>query len=409
MIQNQRLDASAKCSTADSRMPRRNARTGLLVLLLAALSALPGCEALRGDSKDARFNPAPLPKISASVELRQLWSSSVDADKASRAGQRLSIAVAGERAFTAGTDGTLRALDARSGALRWQIRTGQRISAGPGSDGSRVAVGTLDGELIAFDAGDGEQLWTHTMLAEVLTPPIVSRESVYAVGIDGRVHALDASSGQTRWTFDTTVPLLTLRGTGELLLDGERLIVGAANGKVYALDIERGDVIWEAMPGESKGRNELERLVDVDGRLAVDRGDVFASAFQGKTQALTGDSGSPLWTADFGSAVGLAVDRQQVYVVTDRSIVLALDKRSGGEIWRQEALKERLLSAPAVLGEQIVVGDYEGHLHLLAMADGKLVGRSRLGGDGFNVAPIVVDGVMYAVERGGRVAAFQLR
>ncbi|MCU0753761.1 MAG: outer membrane protein assembly factor BamB [Xanthomonadales bacterium] len=390
-------------------IPGRTPRAGLVALLLLTLSALPGCEALRGDSKDARFNPAPLPKISASVELRQLWSSRVDGGKAARSGQRLSVAVAGERAYIAGTDGSVRALDARSGALRWQVRTGQRISAGPGSDGSRVAVGTLDGELVVLDGNDGEQLWTHPMLAEVLTPPIVSRETIYAVGIDGRVHALEASSGKTRWTFDTTVPLLTLRGTGELILDGERLIVGAANGKVYALDIERGDVIWEAMPGESKGRNELERLVDVDGRLAVDRGDVFASAFQGKTQALTGDSGSPLWTADFGSAVGLAVDRQQVYVVTDRSIVLALDKRSGGEIWRQEMLKERLLSAPAVLGDQVVVGDYEGHLHLLNMADGQPVGRSRLGSDGFNVAPVVVDGVMYAVERGGRIAAFQLR
>lgn len=384
-------------------------RVGLIGLALVALSALPGCEALRGDTKDARFKPAPLPKISSSVELRQLWNHRVDGGKAARSGQRLSVAVAGGRAFMAGTDGNVRAVDALSGAARWQVRTGQRISAGPGSDGARVAVGTLDGELIVLDANDGEQLWTHAMLAEVLSPPVVTRDAIYAVGIDGRVHALEAATGRTRWTFDTTVPLLTLRGTGELMLDGERLIVGAANGKVFALDTARGDVIWEAMPGESRGRNELERLVDVDGRLAVDRGDVFASAFQGKTQALTGDSGSPLWTADFGSAVGLAVDRQQVYVVTDRSIVVALDKRSGGEIWRQEDLKERLLSAPAILGDQIVVGDYEGHLHLISIADGKLVGRSRLGGDGFYLAPIVVDGVMYAVEKGGRVAAFQLR
>jgi outer membrane protein assembly factor BamB len=364
---------------------------------------------LRGETKDARFNPARLPDLNATVQLQQLWSTRVAAEKNSRAGERLAVAVAGERAFVAGTDGEVRALDAQSGAQRWRVQTGQRIAAGPGSDGSRVAVGTLDGDLIVLDAGDGEKLWTHAMLAEVLSPPVVSADAIYAVGIDGRVHALDASTGQTRWTFDTTVPLLTLRGTGELLLDGSRLIVGAANGKVFALDTSSGDVVWEAMPGESKGRNELERLVDVDGRLAVDRGDVFASAFQGKTQALTGDSGSPLWTADFGSAVGLAVDRQQVYVVTERSLVIALDKRSGGEIWRQEGLKERLLSAPAVLGDQVLVGDYEGYLHLLSMADGSLVGRSRLGGNGFHIAPVVVDGVAYVIEKGGRVAAFRLR
>jgi outer membrane protein assembly factor BamB len=384
-------------------------RLGLVGLAVVALLALPGCEALRGETKDARFNPAPLPKFTASVELRQLWSTSVDAEKNSRAGQRLAVAVAGGNAYVAGTDGEVRALDAKSGAQRWRVQTGQRVSAGPGSDGSRVAVGTLDGDLIVLDGADGEQLWTHSMLAEVLTPPVVTRDAVYAVGIDGRVHALDASTGKSRWTFDTNVPLLTLRGTGELLLDGERLIVGAANGKVYALDVSGGDVIWEAMPGESKGRNELERLVDVDGRIAVDRGDVFAAAFQGKAQALTGDSGSPLWTADFGSAVGVAVDRQQVYVVTDRSILVALDKRSGGEIWRQEGLKERLLSAPAAFGDQVLVGDYEGYLHVLSMADGTVVGRSRLGGDGFHLAPVVVDGVAYVIEKGGRVAAFQQR
>lgn len=391
-------------------MSRRTVvRAGVLALAVLTLACLPGCEALRGETKDARFNPAPLPEFEASVELRQLWGARVDGGKEARAGQRLSIAVAGGRAFMAGTDGTVRAVDALTGAARWQIKTGQPVSAGPGSDGNRVAVGTLDGDLIVLDAADGEQLWTHAMLAEVLTPPVIGGDAVYAVGVDGRVHALEAATGRTRWTFDTTVPLLTLRGTGELILDGERLIVGAANGKVFALAIASGEVVWEAMPGESKGRNELERLVDVDGRLAVDRGDVFASAFQGKTQALTGDSGSPLWTADFGSAVGLAVDRRQVYVVTDRSHIVALDKRSGGEIWRQEGLKERLLSAPAVLGDQVVVGDFQGYLHVLSMADGSVVGRARLGGDGFNVAPIVVDGVLYAVEKGGRVAAFQPR
>ena len=68
-------------------------------------------------------------------------------------------------------------------------------------------------------------------------------------------------------------------------------------------------------------------------------------------------------------------------------------------------MRFRKLSAPAIVGEYIVVGDFEGYLHWLGSEDGRLVGRVRVGKSAISTSPIVVDGVAYVYADGGEMAA----
>ena len=87
-------------------------------------------------------------------------------------------------------------------------------------------------------------------------------------------------------------------------------------------------------------------------------------------------------------------------------LVGAIDSARASEM--TEKLLHRMLSAPVLMGDYVVVGDLEGHLHWLNRSDGELAARSKLGDAGFGDGLVVVDGVLYAQNRDGSVGAFRL-
>ena len=109
------------------------------------------------------------------------------------------------------------------------------------------------------------------------------------------------------------------------------------------------------------------------------------------------------------SYAGLDVDSSQVYVSDADSEVWALDRRSGGSLWKQDALRRRALTGPVVIGDYVGVGDFEGYLHLLSRLDGSIAGRVRVDSDGIAAAPVAVFGErLLVLGAGGTLALYQL-
>lgn len=380
----------------------------LLLLAVVLATTLSGCKWFKSTSKDNVDEPTPLAKIESSTGFQRLWSIGVSDDKG-RSGSGLRPAVAGDRVFLAGTKGELMAVSLATGKRIWDVKAkGIRHSGGPGSDGRRVVIGALDGEVLAYDAADGELLWQTQVSAEVLAAPLVTANMVVVRSNDGRVHGLDAATGSVRWANDGDVPLLSLRGNASPLLEGEVVVIAADNGKVRALGLADGRQRWEQAVNVPEGRNELDRLIDLDGQLRADRGDIFLSAYNGSTMALIGDSGAQLWAVEVPSVSGLDIDAQHVVVAQSDGVVRGLDRRSGAELWKQEALKFRQLGAPLVLQDWVVVSDMEGWMHALDKNDGRLVGRERLGKARLSGPPQLADGIVVAQDIRGRVAAWRL-
>jgi outer membrane protein assembly factor BamB len=74
-------------------------------------------------------------------------------------------------------------------------------------------------------------------------------------------------------------------------------------------------------------------------------------------------------------------------------------------MWKQAKLNNRKLSAPAVLGKYIVVGDFEGYLHWLSPEDGRMLARSRVGSSPISTPPVIDGSVAYVLGDGGELAA----
>jgi outer membrane protein assembly factor BamB len=284
-----------------------------------------------------------------------------------------------------------------------------QLSAGPGVGEGLVVVGSPDGDVVALEADDGSERWRIRLLGEILARPAVGRDTVVIHTVDGRVHALRAADGTASWTYEQQVPRLSLRGSAPPVLDGDTVLCAFDNGKVAALAVADGELLWSATVSAPTGRTELARLVDIDSAVQVAGDDVYVVGFQGRLAMLARDSGQIWWARDLSSYRGLALDDEALYLVTDQDAVVAVSRRDGTELWRQEALRLRRLSTPAIVADAVAVGDFDGYVHFLDRRSGEMLARVRAGGDALGNRPVVVDGLLVMQDDGGRVSAFRTR
>jgi len=371
------------------------------LILLAALLALGACT-----SKEKKAEkPAELVDIkSPTVRIQRLWGASVGGG-----GQKLrlglGLATSGDRLFAAGRDGDVAAFDLKTGKQLWRLQTKLVLSGGTGVGGDLVAVGSADGLVVAIGADDGKERWRHEIKGEILSAPAVAAKEVIVRTVDGTLRALSVADGAELWTAEQQIPRLTLRGTAAPVVAHDIAISGFDNGRVLAVSVNDGATVWDSPVSPSHGRTELERLNDIDAAVKVLDDSVFVAGFQGRAAMLALESGQIWWTHDVSSYRGVDVDDEQMYISTSQGDVLALKRRSGIEVWRNDSLKRRSLSAPAAVGEYVVVADLDGYLHWFDRATGTVAGRTKSGGDRVSNAPLAVNGNLYVINDGGEIVA----
>jgi len=380
----------------------------LLPLLVSAVLA--GCGSMADPrewfgSDDPALEPAELVDFTASIQPKTIWN--MDIGGASDDLNRLKPAVDEGILYAANVDGDLFAVEADTGKQIWQVETGLPVSAGPGVAEGLLAIGTAEGQLAAFDTRTGEELWRRDLSSEILAVPAIGSGVVVVHAGDGKLFGLDAASGEQLWLYDHKVPVLTLRGSSSPVISGGSVYCGLAGGKMISLSLETGAIEWEGHITMPSGRSDLERMVDVDTDPLVYGGTVYGGAYQGDVAALGEGSGKVFWKRKISVYNNMAVNWQQLAVTDAQGFVWSLDPDTGSARWRQKALMNRGLSAPALQGDFTVVGDFEGYLHWLSSEDGSMAARQRVG-DAIVAAPLVVDDILYVLASNGKLTALGL-
>ena len=395
-----------------------------LLILVALCVALGGCTWLKGlGKKDNVQPPTPLTEFAPTTQIEHVWSEGVGKG-AGQSGARLAPGSADGRLYAASVDGTVEAIDAATGRTLWQVHLGKsghgwriwrrgdnslRWAGGPAAQGDLVVVGGLDGQVYALSTQDGAERWHAQLTSEVIAAPAIGDGVVVVRTNDGHLVGLAVSDGSRKWIFDQPVPALSLRGNSAPLIANGIVYDGFDNGKVVAVRLDDGNEQWAQALSTGEGRTEVERLADVDGNIVSDGGTLYAAGYRGQVAALASDSGRPLWQRDLSSYVGAAVSGNSVVVVDADGNVWAFDRETGVNLWKQDQLKYRLLSAPAIQGKYVAVGDSEGYVHWLTLTDGKFAARERLSRKAIEGAPLVVGDLLYVEDVKGRIGAYRAR
>jgi outer membrane protein assembly factor BamB len=378
--------------------------SGLLALLVLGGCAstdesAPDWAGVKGDAE-----PAKLVEFSETAKFEVRWFN----DVGDLGTDMLQPALSKDAIYSATGKGSLTRLDRATGKQVWRIRTGIALGGGVSSGDGLVLVGGDKGDVLAYDE-DGKLKWKSLVSSEVLSVSPVADGMVLVRSGDGRIAGLNAADGKRVWMYERSTPALVVRSHSGVTIQRGVAYAGFAGGKLAAIRIKDGEVLWETQVSQPRGNTELERISDITSDPIVDDEQVCAVAFQGRLACFDTVQGSALWNRDISSDKGMVVLRKYLYLSDVGGSVIALDKTTGSTTWKNGQLLSRGITAPCVLGNFVVVGDFEGYLHGLNREDGNLVARIKLEGGAIMATPIEMDGGLLVQTRNGDMYSLSIK
>ena len=369
---------------------------------IAGISLLAGC-AGNGDE----IKSSPLVKFTEERSITTLWSKNIGASFGDKYHQ-LTPAIVGGNVFVTDTEGQVSSYNVETGKLQWEIERDVAISSGVGVGEGVAVVATYAGDIIALSADKGEILWQVSVGGEVISPAQLNRKIVVVQLVSGDIVALDRLSGEQVWIYTSNQPNLTLRGTSSPLVAMDVTLVGLDNGKYVALDNNDGHLLWQQRINIAKGKSDIDRLTDIDGKAILYKKVIYIPSYRGNLTAINPFNAQVLWRKPYSSYRGLAAANNTLFLSSAQDVVHAVDTQTAAEIWRQDLLLNRLLSSPVTFQGMVVVGDKQGYLHFLSQDDGRFVARHKLSGAILGDM-LVKNNTLFVLSNNGRLTAMRVK
>lgn len=390
-----------------------------LLVALIVLVMLSACSS--SDDEDEEIRVAELTEITEKFSPEVIWDHSVG-DGVSDYFSRIKPYVGYNKVFSASREGDAVAYDAVTGEKIWHTdlsdidnergffdsRKSALISGGPVVGVNKVFYGSENGVVYALDANTGELVWQGQVKGEIIARPAIDSGILVVNTASGIIKAFNAITGEDLWQIEQEVPPLTLRGISAPTVAAGGVLVGSSSGDLNVYMLEKGQAGWSSPVGEATGSTELERVVDVDAAPVVFGDKVYAISSRGNLVAVDIRNGRILWKRQYSSHRQLAVAGNLIYLTDIKGHVYAVDRINGLERWSNLELTNRGVTGPAIQGDYLVVGDFEGYLHWLDEETGEIVARHHLDGSGLYATPTVDNNVLYSQSRDGDLEAITI-
>ncbi len=191
----------------------------------------------------------------------------------------------GGKLYVPTASGQLYALDAATGRIDWRFQAGAHIQQQPCAFKDKIFFGSWDRTFYALHRHTGELLWSRTFSGSAYFAPATAAPTaiddrvifIRAVPTAGMptVYACHIDTGDTLWT-----GRMASHYCSPLALN-DRIVFGALDGRLYALDPQHGSLIWQIPLGE-----EL-----FDSRPIWHHGDIFIVTIKGSLWRVDAKSG----------------------------------------------------------------------------------------------------------------------
>jgi len=296
--------------------------------------------------------------------------------------------------YVGGSDGFLRALDARTGRLRWRVGLGDSLTdSSPAVGGGRIYVGGFGTLTLAFDATTGRPLWQADNKHPLTAPPTYVRGLVLVPSDGNFLSCYDAATGRLYWRFQSEDALPDFwPTTGAAAATGRTAYVAlGASAEFMAIDLVTGLKRWEYAVRER-----------FSGAPALAHGAVYVATASGRILCFDAADGALRWEATLPRGVGEGTRSSPVvaggrlFLGGDDGRLYAFSARTGHRLWTFRT-GAPVLSVPIVAASDLYLPGGDGLLYRLDAASGRERWALRLGE--MRAAPALLDGTLYVGSR----------
>jgi len=276
-------------------------------------------------------------------------------------GPRASVTIAGGRAYSLGTMGHLRCLDAVSGELLWKKDPGTDydvdkpvwgIAAAPLVEGNLVIVqlgARPDACIVAMDKETGREVWRALEDPASYSAPVMieqAGERVLVCWTGSHIVGLNPATGEVHWQYDTPQSKMVIN-VPTPVIDGDRLFLSSFYDGAYMLRLHQDmlgvEKIWQRQGKSERDTDALHAMITTP----LIQGDyVYGVDSYGQLRCLDGRTGDRVWedlTAvppDRWATIHMVRNGDRIWMFNDRGelIISTLSPDGFNEISRAKLI-----------------------------------------------------------------------
>ncbi len=279
--------------------------------------------------------------------------------------------------FFSDASGNVSSINASTGDRNWSIEL-NFLASGTSAGFGLVVVSDIDGNVIAVDQNDGSKLWSTNVKGEVLSKVAIDAKVVVVKTGSGELLGLDRENGEILWSYRSKLPLLTVRGSSSPVIVDDLVYVSFDNGRLGVFELNSGFQVWDGAISYVKGVSELENLIDSDSSPVVDGGLIYTTNYQGNLNIFDTAQKRSVWSYETSSFYSPIVSRGMLTIVEANSGLRSFALKTLQESWTNEEYINRDLSNAVSYKGSLVVGDFEGYVHVIDTLNGKTIGRKKI-------------------------------
>ena len=279
--------------------------------------------------------------------------------------------------FFSDASGNVSSINASTGDRNWSIEL-NFLASGTSAGFGLVVVSDIDGNVIAVDQNDGSKLWSTNVKGEVLSKVAIDAKVVVVKTGSGELLGLDRENGEILWSYRSKLPLLTVRGSSSPVIVDDLVYVSFDNGRLGVFELNSGFQVWDGAMSYVKGVSELENLIDSDSSPVVDGGLIYTTNYQGNLNIFDTAQKRSVWSYETSSFYSPIVSRGMLTIVEANSGLRSFALKTLQESWTNDDYINRDLSNAVSYKGSLVVGDFEGYVHVIDTLNGKTIGRKKI-------------------------------
>ena len=344
-----------------------------IVFILSSCSSLQGLKFWETDEVDPD-EPKELSSYENQKDILNIWNLSFDGENEIG---NFEPGFSSQNLFFADSEGTLSSISLKSGEKEWSTEL-NFLASGTAAGFGILVVADVDGNVIALDQKDGSQLWSTNVKGEILSKSVIDTQIVVVKSGSGELIGLNRVTGEIEWSYRSKLPPLTVRGSSSPVLSDDKIFVSFDNGRLGVFDINSGFPLWDGAISYASGTSELDNLIDGDSSPVIEGGLVYTTNYQGNLNIFDIAQKRSVWTSETSSFYSPVIMRGLLIVAEANSTIKSFSLSSLEESWLNEDYLNRGLSNPVSYKGSLIVGDFEGYIHVIDPLNGKTIGRKKL-------------------------------
>ena len=345
----------------------------LSILLISGCSTLDSLRFWQNDEVDPD-EPKELSSFASQENIKVLWRNSYNGEN--EIGNFLPSFNA-QNIFFSDASGNVLSIDAKTGKDNWSVKL-NFLASGTSAGFGIVVVADVDGNVIALDQIDGSVLWSSNVKGEVLSSVAIDAKIVVVKTGSGELLGLNKDSGEKIWSYRSTLPVLTIRGNSSPVIVDNLVYASFDNGRLGVFELNSGFQIWDGAISYVSGASELENLIDSDSNPVIEGGLIYTTNYQGNLNIFDPSQKRSVWSNNASSFFSPIISRGMLMVVEENSSIKSFALKTLEESWINSDYLNRDLSNGVSYKDNIVVGDFEGYVHVINILNGRTVGREKL-------------------------------